>query len=451
MRTVVIYPGRFHPFHRGHKASYDYLTRSYGDKNVFIVSSDKQDPETSPFSFADKLDMMTKLGISPGQIAQVRNPYQAKEIKDEIDDPENTVLIFAVSEKDMSGDSARFNFQPKKDGSPGYMQPLPPDGKGMQNMTKHAYVAVTPTVNFRVRGADANSASQIRKEYIAGNDADREQIIADLYGDMDAGIKDIFDRKLGTGKPVQTVVENHTRIVQKINQLKEMIAQLKEKEPEDYIEEKWSQKYKSSINCSNPKGFSQRAHCAGRKKKVNESSGPSLQGSFTSDLTTSKVWLLKELAQIAPEVDTVYVLGSWYGNLALYMHLQPTVKYDQIINVEIDPERLTQSQHMLDYVGADRVSYMLKDANELDYQQLGNNGVVINTSLTNIAGDQWFDNIPAGTLVVMQARDQDPGEQYSSVQGIIDRFPLDQVYYTGTLDLQDPETEYQRFMVIGRK
>lgn len=32
------------------------------------------------------------------------------------------------------------------------------------------------------------------------------------------------------------------------------------------LEEKWSQKYKSSINCSHPKGFSQRAHCAGKKK-----------------------------------------------------------------------------------------------------------------------------------------------------------------------------------------
>lgn len=32
------------------------------------------------------------------------------------------------------------------------------------------------------------------------------------------------------------------------------------------IFEKWSQKYKSSINCSNPRGFSQRAHCQGRKK-----------------------------------------------------------------------------------------------------------------------------------------------------------------------------------------
>ena len=30
--------------------------------------------------------------------------------------------------------------------------------------------------------------------------------------------------------------------------------------------EKWSQKYKKSINCSNPKGFSQKAHCAGKKK-----------------------------------------------------------------------------------------------------------------------------------------------------------------------------------------
>ena len=32
------------------------------------------------------------------------------------------------------------------------------------------------------------------------------------------------------------------------------------------LQEKWSEKYKRSINCDNPKGFSQKAHCAGRKK-----------------------------------------------------------------------------------------------------------------------------------------------------------------------------------------
>jgi hypothetical protein len=38
----------------------------------------------------------------------------------------------------------------------------------------------------------------------------------------------------------------------------------------ELINEEWSKKYKNSINCSHPKGFSQKAHCAG-KKKHNES------------------------------------------------------------------------------------------------------------------------------------------------------------------------------------
>lgn len=38
------------------------------------------------------------------------------------------------------------------------------------------------------------------------------------------------------------------------------------------VGEGWSEKYKRSINCDNPKGFSQRAHCQGRKK--NESVEP---------------------------------------------------------------------------------------------------------------------------------------------------------------------------------
>jgi hypothetical protein len=35
---------------------------------------------------------------------------------------------------------------------------------------------------------------------------------------------------------------------------------------EQGVAEGWSKKYKSSINCSHPKGFSQKAHCAGKKK-----------------------------------------------------------------------------------------------------------------------------------------------------------------------------------------
>jgi hypothetical protein len=49
-----------------------------------------------------------------------------------------------------------------------------------------------------------------------------------------------------------------------------MVMRNKDMTAKEFTIESWSQKYKSSINCSHPKGFSQKAHCAG-KKKHNES------------------------------------------------------------------------------------------------------------------------------------------------------------------------------------
>ena len=42
--------------------------------------------------------------------------------------------------------------------------------------------------------------------------------------------------------------------------------QKQQSQPQDQLDEKWTKKYKDSINCSNPKGFSQKAHCAGKQK-----------------------------------------------------------------------------------------------------------------------------------------------------------------------------------------
>ena len=41
-------------------------------------------------------------------------------------------------------------------------------------------------------------------------------------------------------------------------------------EGDEELDEKWSEKYKKSIDCDNPKGFSQKAHCQGKKKESNE-------------------------------------------------------------------------------------------------------------------------------------------------------------------------------------
>lgn len=39
----------------------------------------------------------------------------------------------------------------------------------------------------------------------------------------------------------------------------------------DMMNEEWSEKYKRSINCDNPKGFSQKAHCQGKEKNESQS------------------------------------------------------------------------------------------------------------------------------------------------------------------------------------
>ena len=66
--------------------------------------------------------------------------------------------------------------------------------------------------------------------------------------------------------PVKVMRESRLdRLRENIESLQQRIQQLRD--GMDYIDEKWSKKYKRSINCASPRGFSQRAHCQGRKKK----------------------------------------------------------------------------------------------------------------------------------------------------------------------------------------
>jgi hypothetical protein len=53
--------------------------------------------------------------------------------------------------------------------------------------------------------------------------------------------------------------------------------------------------------------------------------------------------------------------------------------------------------------------------------------------------------------VAMQARDHVEENPFFSAKDIQQRFPLSQTLYSGSLSLEDPETEYTRFMVIGIK
>ena len=274
MRTVAVYPGRFHVFHQGHRAVYDHLVKQFGIENVYIATSAKQNETDSPFSYDDKITMMIKMGVPPGRIVPVANPYNIKEIAKTLGlDPEQDRLIYALGAKDAE----RFEYKPES------ALQLRATTKKMKPVGQHAYVEVVPTATFNVLGKPVQSASQIRKMYLDGNDNDRNQIIADLYATVDPELRDIFDQSLGVNATQEDVIygqeqvyagENPVNVMResRLYRLRENIASLQQRIQQlrdgmDYIDEKWSKKYKRSINCASPRGFSQRAHCQGRKKK----------------------------------------------------------------------------------------------------------------------------------------------------------------------------------------
>jgi hypothetical protein len=94
--------------------------------------------------------------------------------------------------------------------------------------------------------------------YRDGNDADRVQIIADLYGTPDAEIKAIFDQQLGVNDPQPGVIYGQERVFagdnpvnvmreHKLARIQQNIQQLKNKikiikESQDYIDERGARK-----------------------------------------------------------------------------------------------------------------------------------------------------------------------------------------------------------------
>jgi len=308
---LVLYPGRFHPFHKGHKMVYDYLVSEYGVNNVYIVTSDKVDPPKSPFSFAEKKQIMNHVGVPSARIKQVKNPYQAQEVTSNVD-PDNTILVFAVSQKDMDEDP-RFAFNPKKDGSPSYFQPMSSDKNKLENLTQHGYITTVPTFKFNLMGKPMKSATEVRKQFASADAGDQALIIKDLFGKYSEKIHELMQGKitevaedvqqarpdeLGNYRSDPTPPKTKAKrfytgvdgiLAKQISRATKMIADFKDlqskgkasdemkmklitmlrlllKKAQSVVAEGWSKKYKDSIDCNNPKGFSQRAHCAGKKK-----------------------------------------------------------------------------------------------------------------------------------------------------------------------------------------
>ena len=99
--------------------------------------------------------------------------------------------------------------------------------------------------------------------------------VAELAKDLEIEHGGAFRRSAHNVKQLQNTLNTIVAAYDELNQIRKL-GGMRSKGIKDEdatvvregvaVMEKWTQKYKNSINCSDPKGFSQRAHCAGKKK-----------------------------------------------------------------------------------------------------------------------------------------------------------------------------------------
>ena len=188
---VVVYAGRFQPFHKGHYATYSHLVKKFGKNNVYIGTSNKTDNNKSPFNFKEKVMIITKMfGVPKNKIVQVKNPYVPTEVLKKFD-KDTTAFITVVGKKDASRLGGKF-FTPYKDGI---------DFEGYED---RGYVYIAP------EGGGGVSGTEVRKGLSSGSEEDKKNFfVKRAYPKFDKKIFDFITNTLNEDFTIsKEVLEN---------------------------------------------------------------------------------------------------------------------------------------------------------------------------------------------------------------------------------------------------
>lgn len=174
---VVVYSGRFQPFHKGHYATYQGLVKKFGKDKVYIGTSNKTDNQKSPFNFKEKKTIMTKMfGIPSNKIVEVKNPYAPTEILKNFDET-TTGFITVVGEKDEQRLGGKY-FEKYK-------------GKIEFGYKDKGYVYASPAQSNAVSGTD------VRNWLSNGTDDEKRKNFLKAYPKFDETIYKFITLKLG--------------------------------------------------------------------------------------------------------------------------------------------------------------------------------------------------------------------------------------------------------------
>ena len=210
MKQLVIIPGGFHPFHKGHKSLYDAASKAFPKADIYVAAT--ADTSTRPFPFELKKKLAQLGGIPKERFVEVKSPFRPQEITKHYD-PQGTALIYVRSEKDR--DTSPQPDQTKKDGEPSYLQSIRGLKKSeLQPLSTHGYMAYLPAITFG--SADMTSSTEIRNKWPEYSDEQKSELIQTLYpvttrnNRLEKKVIQLFDQVLGS-EQLSENVNNETQ------------------------------------------------------------------------------------------------------------------------------------------------------------------------------------------------------------------------------------------------
>ena len=178
---VVVYAGRFQPFHRGHYDAYQRLVSEFGSANVYIATSNDTSSEKSPFSFNEKKEIATKMfGVPSTKFVKVSNPYRPVEVLKKYDG-QTIAYIAAVGEKDATRLQGKY-FKPYR-------------GKAGYGYDEIGYTFPIPAEKNPISGTD------VRNGLGSGDKETAKKFFLKVYPKFDKDIFKMITTKLNEGFP----------------------------------------------------------------------------------------------------------------------------------------------------------------------------------------------------------------------------------------------------------
>lgn len=181
---------------------------------------------------------------------------------------------------------------------------------------------------------------------------------------------------------------------------------------------------------------------------------------FSSGQIESKIWAAEELEKICNNENInclrMIIVGGWYSLLHFILKVRNNVKITYCRSIDLDPaschisNQINNTWEMKEW---EFRSYPL-DANQFIFEH-ENINCVINTSTEHFDSIKWFENIPSGTLVLLQGNNlKHDGEETvitSTIEQFVSCFNLTKTLYCSELELKGKHLPYKRFMIIGYK